>query len=83
MVGIRPTRAPADVGVRVESAFGANGEVDDGSLGSRVGPVDREHFYSVKVCFCFFRFPRGIADCVARVSSLVQWPRSYHINAAK
>lgn len=52
VVGIRPTRAPADAAVRVESSFGADGEVDDGSLGSRMGPVDREHFYSVKVCYC-------------------------------
>ncbi|CBJ31982.1 DEAD box helicase [Ectocarpus siliculosus] len=48
VVGIRPTRAPADATVRVESSVGPDGEVDDGSLGSRMGPVDREHFYSIK-----------------------------------
>lgn len=50
MVGVRPTRAPASA-VRVESSQqGVDMEVDAGSLGSRMGPVDREHFYSVKVC---------------------------------
>lgn len=30
---------------------------DDGSGGSRAGPVDREHFYSIKVTFyCFSLF---------------------------
>lgn len=48
-MGLRPTRAPAAAAVRVESPYGADGEVDDGSLGSRMGPVDREHFYSIKV----------------------------------
>ncbi|CAM9184314.1 unnamed protein product [Scytosiphon promiscuus] len=48
VMGIRPTRAAASA-VRVEpSPQGADMEVDDGSLGSRMGPVDREHFYSVK-----------------------------------
>ncbi len=49
VVGLRPSRAPAATAVKVESPYGADGEVDDGSLSSRMGPVDREHFYSIKV----------------------------------
>lgn len=49
VVGVRPTAASTAGAVRVESSSGADDEVDDGSLGSRMGPVDREHFYSIKV----------------------------------
>eukprot|EP00752_Nemacystus_decipiens_P003764 g3465.t1 len=48
IVGVQPTRASALGAVRVESSSGADDEVDEGSLGSRMGPVDREHFYSIK-----------------------------------
>lgn len=49
VVGVRPTRGSAVGAVRVETSSGADDQVDDGSLGSRMGPVDREHFYSIKV----------------------------------
>lgn len=49
VVGVRPTRPSAVGAARVEPSSGTGDEVDDGSLGSRMGPVDREHFYSIKV----------------------------------
>ncbi|CAM9119629.1 unnamed protein product, partial [Hapterophycus canaliculatus] len=48
VVGIRPTRPSASAVMMESSPQGADVEVDDGSLGSRMGPIDREHFYSIK-----------------------------------
>lgn len=42
-------RSPPPPVVAFSSDQGDGGDVDDGSGSSRMGPVDREHFYSVKV----------------------------------
>lgn len=49
VVGVRPTIASAVAAGEAVSPSDTDGEGDDGSLGSRMGPVDREHFYSIKV----------------------------------